>query len=173
MHRYNWPRLGINSSSMWLGDQLPASTSMLLLPAGRMLSDDESLILYVIISPSYNFCDFLWLMSTWGNGWENRRGLTWLASKYSSKLKAAPAQAVSSSTPVFLTIWDVKGKIRNRRGRYWKKTMKPRMFLVASAVLPTILGVMIHITSCIPTPNEQFDRVRTCKLVPQSITWKL
>jgi hypothetical protein len=51
--------------------------------------------------------------------------------------------------------------------------MKPRMFLVATAVLPTILGVMIHITSCIPTPNERFDRVRTCKLVPQSITWKL
>jgi hypothetical protein len=85
---------------------------------------------------------------------EKRRGLTWLAIKYSSKLQAAPAQAVCISTPVFLTISDIKGNIRNMRGRYWKKTMKPSIFMVATAGERAVLGDMIHITSCMPTIND-------------------
>lgn len=44
--------------------------------------------------------------------------LTWLASMYNRRLKAAPAQAVSKRTPVELIIFDNRGKIRNIRGRY-------------------------------------------------------
>lgn len=65
---------------------------------------------------------------------------------YKTRLYAAPAQAVFVTTPVALIIWELKGKIRYKRGTYWSRTINTRVLLVWSAEELLIAGIMNHMT---------------------------
>lgn len=66
---------------------------------------------------------------------------------YNIRLYAAPAHAVSVTTPVALTICDDSGKIRKSLGMYWKIMMNRRKFLVFVIVEPLRLGITIQIST--------------------------
>jgi hypothetical protein len=75
-------------------------------------------------------------------------------------LKAAPAHAVSMSTPVVFTILDVNGKRRSNLGRYWKNTTNRSAFFVSSeGVALCKLGITTQMTNCMVTHVHRSDNM--------------
>lgn len=72
--------------------------------------------------------------------------LTWLASMKRSRLYAAPAQAVLAIKPVVLIILWFNGKITNKRGMYWKRTIRARVLLEWPVPSDFVAGITYRMT---------------------------